>query len=71
MGYDEKMKKILNYRIDRIKGVELIGEARSGEEEFKALDMESYLNEHFSMYHGNKEHVTLRAVYGIINTVNK
>ena len=47
MGYDEKMKKILNYRIDRITDVELIGEARSGEEEFKALDMESYLNEPF------------------------
>ena len=68
MGYDEKMKKILNYRIDRITDVELIGEARSGEEEFKALDMESYLNEHFSMYHGKKEHVTLRAVNTLLDT---
>ena len=68
IGYDEKMKKILNYRIDRIKDVELIGEARSGEEEFKALDMESYLNEHFSMYHGNKEHVTLRAVNVLLDS---
>ena len=68
MGFDEKMKKILNYRIDRITDVELIGEARSGEEEFKALDMESYLNEHFSMYHGNKEHVTLRAVNVLLDS---
>ena len=68
IGYDEKMKMILNYRIDRIKDVELIGEARSGEEEFKALDMESYLNEHFSMYHGNKEHVTLRAVNVLLDS---
>jgi predicted DNA-binding transcriptional regulator YafY len=68
MGYDEKMKKILNYRIDRITDVELIGEARSGEEEFKAVDMESYLKEHFSMYHGTKEHITLRAVNTLLDT---
>ena len=41
--------KILNYRIDRMKDVELIGEAQSGVEEFKTLDMESYLNEHFCL----------------------
>ena len=62
------MKKILNYRIDRITDVELIGEARSGEEEFKVLDMESYLNEHLSMYNGKEEHVTLRAVNTLLDT---
>ena len=61
MGYDEKNQKLLNYRVDRMKGVELIGEPRCGEAEFEALDMEAYLNEHFSMYQGAKEHVEIRA----------
>ena len=61
MGYDEKMQKIVNYRLDRMKDVELIGEARSGEAEFEAMNMEAYLNEHFSMYQGEKEHVEIRA----------
>ena len=68
MGYDEKMKKILNNRIDRITDVELIGEETSGEEQFKALDMEAYLNEHFSMYNGYKEHVTIRAMNLLLDT---
>ena len=68
MGYDEKMKKIVNYRVDRMKDVELIGEARNGEDDFKAIDMESYLNEHFSMYHGDKEHVTIKAANRFLDT---
>ena len=68
VGFDEKMKKIVNYRVDRMKDVELIGEERSGEEQFKALDMEAYLNEHFSMYNGYKEHVTIRALNMLLDT---
>ena len=30
--------------------------------------MEAYLNEHFSMYHGKKEHVTLRAVNVLLDS---
>jgi predicted DNA-binding transcriptional regulator YafY len=68
MGYDERMKKIVNYRIDRMKDVELLGVEREGKEEFKAIDMESYLNEHFSMYNGEKEHVTLRVANRFLDT---
>ena len=68
MGYDERMKKIVNYRIDRMRDVELLGIERSGNDEFKAIDMQSYLNEHFSMYHGEKEHVTIRAANRFLDT---
>ena len=60
LGYDERMKKIVEYRVDRMKDVELLGVEREGKDEFKAIDMPSYLNENFSMYRGTKEHVTLR-----------
>lgn len=68
MGYDDKVKKMLNYRIDRMKDVELIGEARCGNEAFEQIDMAVYLNEHFSMYHGIKEHVSLRANNVLLDT---
>ena len=62
------MKKILHYRIDRMKDVELLGLEREGKEEFKAIDMQSYLNEHFSMYNGEKERVTLRVANRFLDT---
>jgi hypothetical protein len=68
IGYDDKMKKMLHYRIDRMKDVDLMGEERDGEEEYRALDFEAYLNEHFSMYHGKKEHITISAANRFLDT---
>ena len=68
IGYDDKMKKMLHYRIDRMKDVDLAGAPRDGEEEYKALDFEAYLTEHFSMYHGDKEHVTISAANRFLDT---
>ena len=68
IGYDDKMKKILNFRIDRMNDVERIGEPRDGEEQYKALNIETYLKEHFSMYHGENEHVSIRAVNSLLDT---
>lgn len=68
LGYDDKNKKILHYRIDRMKDVELMEEERDGEEEYKTLDMEAFLNENFSMYQGTKEHVTLCAVNVLLDS---
>ena len=68
MGYDDKTHKLMNYRVDRMKDVELTGEERSGEEKFKALNMESYLKEHFSMYQGDQEHVKIRAKNFMLDT---
>ena len=68
IGFDDKNKKMLHYRIDRMKDVDLIGEERDGADEFKALDFEAYLSEHFSMYHGEKEHITIRAKSFLLDT---
>ena len=66
IGFDDKMKKMLHYRIDRIKDVELLGQPRDGAEQFKELNVEAYLQEHFSMYNGTSEHVTFRAMNHIL-----
>lgn len=68
IGFDDKNKKMLHYRIDRMKDVDLIGEERDGAEQFKALDFEAFLNEHFSMYQGKKEHILIRAKTFLLDT---
>ena len=68
MGYDDKMKKMVNYRVDRMKDLELMGESRDGEEEFKELNIEVYLQEHFGMFDGEREHVTIRALNMLLDT---
>ena len=68
MGYDDKTHKMMNYRIDRMNDVDLIGEELDGAEEYAALNIESYLQEHFGMYQGEREHVKIRALNMLLDT---
>ena len=68
MGYDDKTKKMMNYRIDRMKDVELTGEERSGAEYFDSLNIDTYIREHFGMYQGIREHVKIRALNMLLDT---
>lgn len=66
MGYDDKMQKMVNYRVDRMKDLELTGEPRSGAEAYNELSMEAYLQEHFGMYQGERDHIRIRALNMLI-----
>lgn len=68
MGYDDKTHKMMNYRVDRMKDVELTGEPLNGEDAFAALNIESYLQEHFGMYQGDRDHVKIRAINMLLDT---
>ena len=68
MGYDDRMQKMVNYRVDRMKDVELTGEPRSGAETYNELSMETYLQEHFGMYQGEREHLRIRAINPLLDT---
>lgn len=68
MGYDDKMKKMVNYRVDRMKDLDLTGEPRCGEEEFNALNIEEYLKEHFGMFQGERDYLTIRASNKLLDT---
>ena len=68
MGYDDLMKKMVNFRVDRMKDLELTGEPRCGEEEFKALNIEEYLKEHFGMFQGERDYLTIRASNKLLDT---
>ena len=52
-----------------MKSVKFTGEAREGEEEFKKINMSTYANEHFGMFGGEKEHITLRFIEPLLDTV--
>lgn len=68
MGYDDKMQKMVNYRIDRMKDLELTGESRCGAEAYNELSMETYLQEHFGMYQGERDHIRIRALNMLLDT---
>lgn len=68
MGYDDKMQKIVTYRVDRMKDLELTGEPRSGANEYDEITMETYLQEHFGMYHGEREYIKIRALNPLLDT---
>ena len=68
MGYDDKMQKIVTYRVDRMKDLELTGEPRSGADEYDEITMETYLQEHFGMYHGEREYIKIRALNPLLDT---
>ena len=62
------MKKMVNYRVDRIKDLELTGESRCGFKEYEELNIENYLQEHFGMYEGKRELIQIRALNMLFDT---
>ena len=69
LAFDDKSKKMRTFRVDRMKSVKFTGEAREGEEEFKKINMSTYAKEHFGMFGGDKEHITLRFIEPLLDTV--
>lgn len=72
-NYD-KYDDISNYRIDRIKNIEILDERIKPFEELhdangRRLDLNTYMKEHIYMYSGTKEQVTFRIVKEMISDV--
>ena len=69
IAFDDKSKKLRTFRIDRMTDVKRLGELREGTEEFKKINIETYAQEHFGMFSGKKEHITLRFIMPLLDTV--
>ena len=69
LGFDDKSKKIRTFRVDRMKNLKFTHIPRDGEEEFKKINMSAYAKEHFGMFSGNTEHVTLRFIEPLLDTI--
>ncbi len=68
LGVDDKNKKMRTYRVDRMKNVSFTYEPRE-EEEFKKMNLESFVKRTFSMFNGKTELVTIRFPNYLLDTV--
>ena len=65
LGFDDKVKKMLTYRIDRMERVQVVYEPREGAEEYKKIDLTSV----FNMFKGEKRNVRLKCINPLLDTM--
>ena len=62
-------KKIIPYRVDRMKDVQRTGEPREGQAEFDKIDIRTYTQRVFSMFGGKKKRrVTIQFLFTLLDT---
>lgn len=69
LGYDEEKRKMLTYRIDRMKSVQRMGEPREGQEAASAIKISKYSQQCFSMFGGETTRVQIRFINPLLDTV--
>lgn len=69
LAFDDWSQDMRTYRIDRMKDVRLANEPREGQKVFESIDMETYTKRVFSMYGGEKQHVGIRFINPLLDTV--
>ena len=60
IGFDEDIKEIRHYRVDKIINLKLVTKTRQGIDEFKKYNISSYTKKTFGMFEGEEKMVTLR-----------
>lgn len=69
VGFDTDRQEIRHYRVDKMELVTLTETPRSGEEAFKAFNIDSYSESVFGMFGGAPERVTLRCKNRLANVI--
>ena len=69
LAYNESSKKMITYRVDRMKNVSFTGEPREGADIFEEMDMNTYTQKVFSMFGGKETHVTIRFITPLLDTM--
>lgn len=69
LAWNSKWNHTITYRLDRMKGVEILNEPREGNMEFAKINMESYTQQHFGMFSGEKKTVSLRFTNNLLDTM--
>lgn len=71
LGIDDKSKRLLTYRIDRMNKVKLTGEVREGNELTQNLKeyLDTYSKRVFSMYTGRRELVRIRFTNDLLDSI--
>lgn len=69
LAWNNEKGKTITYRLDRMKSVEILNEAREGNLEFSKINMETYTQQHFGMFSGEQRIVSLRFTNNLLDTV--
>ena len=68
LAFSDKYQEMRTYRLDRMKDVEELTEPRDGEDEFLALDLDTFTRRTFGMFSGNRQSLTLRFINPLLDT---
>ncbi len=68
LTYDSEKKKMITYRVDRMKDVRRAGLPREGKEVFDAIDLRTYTQQVFSMHDGKQARVTIQFANHLLNS---
>lgn len=69
LAFSDKYQEMRTYRLDRMKEVEELSEPREGEDEFLALDLDTFTQRTFGMFGGDRKGITLRFINPLLDTV--
>jgi len=69
LAWNSKKNSTITFRLDRMKGVEILNEPREGNMEFSKINMEAYTQQHFGMFSGEKKRVSLRFTNNLLDTM--
>lgn len=69
LSYSSQYQAMRTFRLDRMKEVKLLQEARDGSEEYSKIDIQNYTHQVFSMVSGKKERVTICFINSLLDAV--
>ncbi|RRC92671.1 WYL domain-containing transcriptional regulator [Erysipelotrichaceae bacterium OH741_COT-311] len=64
IGYNETYQTLLNFRVDRLDHIQLTNSAAPID-----LDIQTYIQQNFNMYHGSLQTITLKCKHHLSNTI--
>lgn len=69
VGYDHKHKEIRHYRVDKMLDAEVVDSKRKGITKYRKKDQEKYTQQHFRMFGGELQTVTLLCENDMANVI--
>mgnify|MGYP004477683447 FL=1 len=69
LAYNDYVKDLRTYRIDRMKDVKLLGVEREGKEVFNKINLKNYTQRVFSMFGGEQQVITIQFINPLLDAV--
>lgn len=69
LAYNDYVKDLRTYRVDRMKDVKLLGIEREGKEVFNKINLKNYTQRVFSMFGGEQQIITIQFINPLLDTV--